>query len=491
MMAAIDEACSATARTMTMNPSDPPQIVLLLDLSLDNPIPEDEILARVPPSTCRQVLRASNFGAKPTARGQQWSRWRAWTLAIDAMLAKAQADAPPGVAPHYYVAGRASLPLFAYVGLRRGRLGELTVINQRGASWDVIPTTPGETVSARPVFAAPRAIQGNTPDGLVGVFVSTGYPAAEAAIASYFERSGEKLAATVVLETPPGARWLDGESAATAASEIQALMFDLRQHAPKARGVALFIAGPAQLAVMVGRYLNPHMYRPIWIPAFDANDYREAVRWPHGAAHGDMVRVLMLSASPADLAPIRVAQEEKEVKRLIDAGKARGARVELHIVRGAMLDDILGAMNEFRPHILHIAAHGNQDGDLSLLNELGDRVLMPLQGFLAAIEAAAKDLTLVLLNACYSKKAADVLRRQVDCAIGVRTKVADASALAYIEAFYAALGYGLAVSEAHEQGLAQLKLKSLPNSGDIELLVRDGCDAGDWIPLPGAAADRR
>ncbi len=476
---------------MDVNSPDPSQILLLLDLSLDNPIPEDEVLALLPRSTQHQVLRVSEFGAKATTRGQRWSGWRGWTLAVDAMLAAAQARVPQGVTPRYYVAGRASLPLFAYLGMRRGRQGELTVLNQRGSDWDIIPTTPDPRPYGRPMFADPRVLPGDAPEGLVGVFISTGYPAPEAAIAAYFDRHGEKLAATVVLEAPQDERWLTAETASAAAYQIQALMFDLRRQAPHARGAALFLAGPAPLAVMAGRYLNPHMYRPIWIPTFDANDYREAVRWPHGAAHGDVVRVLLLTASPADLTAIRVAQEEKEVKRHIEAGKARGARVELHVVRGAMLDDILSAMNEFRPHILHIAAHGSQNGDLWLLNDLGDRVVMPLAGFLAAIESAAKDLTLLLLNACYSRAAAEVLRQHVDCAIGVRTKVADASALAYIEAFYAALGHGLAVSEAHEQGLAQLKLKCLPNSGDIELLVRAGCDAGDWIPLPGAAKSTR
>lgn len=470
---------------MDMNHSGPPQIVLLLDLSLDNPIPEDEILAQLPPSGNRLILRATEFGAKATTRGQQWSGWRRWTLAVDAMLAKAQASVPPGLTPHYYVAGRASLPLFAYVGLRRGRQGELTVLNQRGAEWDIIPTTPRRGSGERPLFMDPRPRPGNAPNGLIGVVLSTGYSDPKEAIESYVERNDERLAAVVVLETPPNERWLDADNASAAARQVQDLLFDLRRYAPGARGAALFIAGPAPLAVMAGRYINPHMYRPIWIPAFDANDYREAVRWPHGAAHGDVVRVLLLTASPADLSPIRVAQEEREVKRHIESGKARGARVELHVVRGAMLDDVLSAMNEFRPHILHIAAHGSQNGDLWLLNDLGDRVVMPLAGFLAAIESAAKDLTLLLLNACYSRAAAEVLRQHVDCAIGVRTTVADASALAYIEAFYAALGHGLAVSEAHEQGLAQLKLKSLPNSGDIELLVRAGCDAGDWIPLPG------
>ena len=108
-------------------PPDSPQILLLLDLSLDNPIPEDEVLALLPPSTHRQVLRVSKFGAQATTRGQQWSRWRTWTLAVDTMLAEAQANVEPGLAPHYYVAGRASLPLFAYVGLRRGRLGDVGV----------------------------------------------------------------------------------------------------------------------------------------------------------------------------------------------------------------------------------------------------------------------------------------------------------------------------------------------------------------------------
>lgn len=45
--------------------------------------------------------------------------------------------------------------------------------------------------------------------------------------------------------------------------------------------------------------------------------------------------------------------------------------------------------------------------------------------------------------------AGQVLRRHVDCAIGVRTAVADQSALAFIGAFYAALGHGLPVLVAH------------------------------------------
>lgn len=141
-------------------------------------------------------------------------------------------------------------------------------------------------------------------------------------------------------------------------------MFDLRRYAPKARGAVLFLAGPASLAVMAGRYLNPQMYWPIGIPAFDANDYREAVRWPHGAAHRGHRPDPDVDGEPGRPLTDSGGQGREEVKQHILAGQVRGARVELNVVRGAMLDDILSAINEFRPHILHIAAHGSEDGSL-------------------------------------------------------------------------------------------------------------------------------
>lgn len=485
------------ARTALVVPGDKPvsakppetqQTVLFLDLATDNPLPEEEVFEQLPPSPNRKVLRITNFGAQPTTRGQQWVEWRTWARAVDAMLAEAQTGHDPSRTPRYYVAGRASLPLFAYLGLRRGKHGALTVLNQRDSQWDFIPTEPAaEQPTHQRFFGEPRVIPGDSPEGQVAVFLSTGYAAPEDAIAEYLERHGEKRAATIVLETGPGSRWLSAETAGVAAAQVRELLADLRRHAPKARGAALFLAGPAPLAVMAGRSVNPHMFRPIWIPAFDANNYRDAIQWPPGAVHGGKLRALLLTAGPANMAPMQLAAEEKAIRKQILAGVARGGKVKLDVIRSAMVDDILGAMNEYRPHVLHIAAHGNKDGDLMFVDGRGDRAPVPLQGLLAAIKTAAKDLQLVVLNACYSANATSALRNHVDYAIGIRKAVADESSLIFSEYFYGALSYGKSLKEAHEQGLAQLKLKSLPNSEDIELLVRPSCDAGQWIPLPGAA----
>ena len=472
---------------MSANSPESQQIVLFLDLATDNPIPEEEVLEQLPQSPNRKVLRISSFGAKPTTRGQQWTQWRPWARAVDAMLAEAQAGQNPGRTPRYYVAGRASLPLFAYLGLRRGKQGTLTVLNRRDTGeWDSIPTEPVARPSGAQFFREPRVIPGDAPDGQVAVFLSTGYAAPEDAIAEYLERHGEKRAATIVLETEPGSRWLGAETAGSAASQVRELLADLRRYAPRARGAALFLAGPASLAVMAGRSLNPHMFRPIWIPAFEANNYRDALQWPLGAVHGGLLRVLLLTAAPANMAPMRLADEEKAIRQQILAGVARGGKVRLNVIRSTMVDDILGAMNEYRPHVLHIAAHGNKEGELMFVNGAGDRQPVPLQGLLSAVKTAGNDLQLIVLNACYSAAATTALRDHIDYAIGIRKAVADESALVFSEAFYGALSYGKSLLEAHEQGLTQLRLKRLPNSEDIELIVRPSCEAGEWIPLPGA-----
>lgn len=474
---------------MTVAASEPQQILLLLDLASDNPIPEDELLEHLPEAPVRHTLRLSEFGVQPTTRGQVWSRWKDCMLGIDKMLAHAQTLVDPRRSPHYYVAGRASLPLFSYLGLRRGKPGKLTVINQRDSSaWDVIPTNPADAPGSQPFFRPPVVTPGPSERGRVAVCVSTGYAVSSAEVTDYLARNGEEHAATVMLATEAGsARWLSADNAGIAALQIRETLSDLRRHAPRARGTSLFIAGPAPIAVMAGRSLNPHMQGPIWMPAYDMGVYREAVQWPRGAIHGEQIRVLLFTASPANMVGIGVLEEEREIVARIRAGLDRNDRVKIYPVRGASPRDILQAMNELRPHVVHISAHGNQEGDLAFLNEEGDAAMVPLRGLAAAMKTAADQVQVVVLNACYSQVAAAALNEFVDCAIGVRRRLVDKSALEFAGAFYAALGYGRSVRQAYEQGLAQLQVSNLPNSEDIELLVRLGCDASEWIPLPNVA----
>lgn len=46
------------------------------------------------------------------------------------------------------------------------------------------------------------------------------------------------------------------------------------------RGAALFIAGPASLAFIAGRSVNPNIIRETWVPNFTSGEYQEAVALP-------------------------------------------------------------------------------------------------------------------------------------------------------------------------------------------------------------------
>lgn len=468
---------------------DTQQIVLFLDLSNDNPIPEDEVLDQIPPCENRLILRLSEFGADATSRGQLSTRWRRWTLAVDRMLAEAKARTDGGRTPHYYVAGRTSLPLFAYLGLRRGRQGRLTVLNRRDSgAWDIIPTQPVDGPTPAPFFGEPTFARGEAPGGHLAVVLSTGYDVAPGAIEGYLARHREGHAGTVVLQTGDGeARWLTAERASAAAFEVGEMFRGLRRFAPNARGVALFIAGPAPLAVMAGRVLNPHIHKPIWIPNYDGGDYTDAVRWPPGAVHGGELRILVMTASPTDQPALRVHEEERQLRASLFDGLTNRERLKLEVVRAATIDDILFVMNRYKPHVLHIAAHGSKEGELSFLNDRGEEAQVPLSGLAAAVQSAGDSLQMVVLNACYSKAATRVLVEHVDCAIGMRLAISDASAIQFTRGFYSALGYGCSVGQAYEQGLANIQLRRLPNSKIIDLDVRDGCDAEEWVPLPAVS----
>jgi CHAT domain-containing protein len=199
------------------------------------------------------------------------------------------------------------------------------------------------------------------------------------------------------------------------------------------------------------------------------------------------LRILVMAASPTDQRAIRVLDEVRQLRTCVRRGLSRQRRLRLDVVRGATVDDILTAMNRARPHILHIAAHGTRDGDLSFLDERGAEALVPVQGLAAAVRSAGACLRMIVLSACYSQAAAAVLVGHVDCTIGMRLAVSDASAIQFTRGFYGALGHGCSVARAHAQGLANLRLRLLPNSGDVILTVREGVAAAEWVPLPADA----
>ena len=74
------------------------------------------------------------------------------------------------------------------------------------------------------------------------------------------------------------------------------------------------------------------------------------------------LRILALFASPVDLPPLPIEQDEQVLVDLLSDAQQDG-QVELRVLRNATLDDLRSALREFHPHVLYFDGHGTFSKD--------------------------------------------------------------------------------------------------------------------------------
>ncbi|MCA9254547.1 MAG: CHAT domain-containing protein, partial [Phycisphaerales bacterium] len=249
---------------------------------------------------------------------------------------------------------------------------------------------------------------------------------------------------------------------------------------PRHTGLVVFVAGPAQLAFLVGRAVNPRIHGSADFPHFVGPDYVAALRYPPPE---EIPRILILTANPHDQKNIRDGQEIRDIKQML-RGSLAGRIVEPEVETSVTPEDFLAALNHHQPHILHISAHGSEVGEIGLVKDDGTMSKAPPDGMMRALLAAGKSVRLIILNACYSEVLAKQLADHFDYVIGVKDPLYTTTAIAFAKGFYAALGAGKNLAEAFAQGQALPALKDLWGTDRIQAFPRPGFDPTSWIPFP-------
>jgi RNA polymerase sigma factor (sigma-70 family) len=178
--------------------------------------------------------------------------------------------------------------------------------------------------------------------------------------------------------------------------------------------------------------------------------------------------VLFLAANPVRLQWLQLGAECRAIEDKIRAAKFRD-RLRFRSRWAARPDDLLQALNEDTPTVLHFSGHGDGDHGLYFQAEDGSARSVSADGLAQVMQAAGSSVVVVLLNACFSKVQAQTLSAHIPCVIGMPGALGDGAAISYATSFYRALAYGRSVANAHEQGVAALALAG--NSGtprDVE-----------------------
>ncbi len=199
--------------------------------------------------------------------------------------------------------------------------------------------------------------------------------------------------------------------------------------------------------------------------------------------------VLVTSANPIDTGRLALDEEVRDITSGVRATPARDV-VDLRTAWAARPLDLLTELNEHHPAVLHFSGHGTADGRLVFLDAAGEAKPVDGEAFAASLATAGGSVRVVVLNACFSADLARSLTQFVDVAVGMERPVGDVAARVFARAFYSALGFGVSVGGAFEQGRAALALEGMPEKDIAQLSARVGVDPHELVLVDPEAARR-
>lgn len=189
--------------------------------------------------------------------------------------------------------------------------------------------------------------------------------------------------------------------------------------------------------------------------------------------------ILFLAADPDATTRLDIGRECAAIQRELSMTARDQLRFESRWATS--VDDLLRHLTERQPTVLHFSGHGRGTGELILQDEHGAPQPLSTRALARVIGAAAHNVRLIVLNACYSTAQAAALCREVECVIGMDGAIADRAARVFATRLYGALGSGRSVGNAVEQAIAALVANELPDAALPHCVTRDGIDAHDIV----------
>lgn len=190
--------------------------------------------------------------------------------------------------------------------------------------------------------------------------------------------------------------------------------------------------------------------------------------------------ILFLASNPVDQPELRLDEEVRSITERIRMAKHRDAiRLESRwAVRPA---DVLQAINELNPTIVHFSGHGASTDEIILQTNNGLAKPVSLEAVSQMIAATSDSIRLVFFNTCYSRNQAEATATHVEAAVGMNTAVDDDAARIFAAQFYSAIGFGHSVKKAFDQSIAILMMEGTSEENTPELFVQPGLDPSEII----------
>lgn len=193
----------------------------------------------------------------------------------------------------------------------------------------------------------------------------------------------------------------------------------------------------------------------------------------------EKIKVLFLAISPRDQQPLSLDEEARAITDMIRKSKHRDS-VEFVSCWAVRPFDVLQAINEHEPAIIHFSGHGSIEF-IAFQDDYGKTKPVSKDALVQTMMASSSNIRLVFLNTCYSSTQAESIVRYVEATIGMNNSIGDEAARVFASQFYSAIGFGLSVETAFQQAKALLMLEGINEENTPELFVAQGIDSNELI----------
>lgn len=194
----------------------------------------------------------------------------------------------------------------------------------------------------------------------------------------------------------------------------------------------------------------------------------------------ERVTVLFLAANPIDQQQLRLDEEVRAIGEMLRKSEHRDA-VRLESRWAVRPVDVLQAINECRPRVVHFSGHGSDQDEIVFQDNAGNAKFVSKEAIVQTIAAGSDEIQLVFFNTCYSRQQAEAVVEHVPAAIGMKTSIGDEAARIFAGQFYSSIGFGHSVGRAFRQAQSLLKMESIPEEDTPELFMTEGLGADELI----------
>ena len=190
----------------------------------------------------------------------------------------------------------------------------------------------------------------------------------------------------------------------------------------------------------------------------------------------ETITVLFFATNPKGTSQLRLDEEARSIQEMIRKSEHRDSIS--FVTRWAVRPlDILQAINEINPAVIHFSGHGAVSGDLILENTDGSPKPVTKEAITQTIMSSSDKIHLLFFNACFSYEQAQEIVQHVDAAIGMTTSIGDEAACTFAAQFYSSLGFGHSLKKAFEQAKGAMMLVSPTEADTPALYTKEGIDA--------------